>query len=110
MSSKSIDFAVLFTTSLVPLEIQAWIDQHVGSVRFIDALYNIDEASTGLIRDLTRNGIPHILRGVQFVTSEDILSGDAMDIDASDSLTEQLRAKGRDEELIVLETSKLSRR
>ena len=107
---RDVDFAAIFSPSLSPAGIQSWIDQYTGSVKINDALDNINEHSTGLIRDLTQNGTPHILNGVQFATSEDILSEDAMDVDIPDSLAEQLRAESDHEGIIVLETSKLSKR
>lgn len=110
LSVKDVDYAALFTPCLAPAEIQTWIEQHAGSVEINDTLYNVDEDCNGLIRDLARNGVAHLLRSVQFVMSEDILANDAMDIDSPDSVTEQLRVKGVDKECMVLETSKLSRR
>lgn len=74
------DLTALFVPCDTP-DLGAWVQKFSSAVKANDMGQSDIRNEVGLIRDITNNRVPYVLRDVIHVSAEDIPTNDAMDVD-----------------------------
>ena len=90
MASDKDDFVALFAPCNTA-DLEAWVKDFSGAVEAKTALNTGVGENLGLIRDLSRGGVPHVFRGFLRISAENLLDETSMDVDGGEFYEENCR-------------------